>query len=1016
MGSRKDYQASYIVDALETIHHVDEENSLKRLKEVFEIQTQLQVVGNGRMNHICKSELIEFTSRHYPELAFKLLSHEENNIARDEALSIILSPQIKKAKKEELDFFFAVVRTLPKWESSGTGKGHFLQLCMDLLNRACSLKAEDFLQKILKAIKHNILIDLEKPKELKDFVKVLQENELSPSAFGLQMTNKSESNQKINGNNSSKAKFILNYTKPDTNELIKMLNSDYEKLNRTLIGLLVIRIKNKRSIGLRNEYYTLKENFITFYDVLPSELKQSVNSYKLIREYLIFRDGIVQLPTNTSVSKKQISKLLNSLIKRVDAILLDERLSTYIGKELDSTKIVEDVEQVINESREYIISTLLSDEEINTLISNTSILNIDNVISFLEDWTTGFNYSKGMLTAANRLLPINQDRAKIILEEISEKRYENLLFSNQYSKDKLGFDVVETFIKSERESGLKFLLKSFLSQKGSYHYEIISSIAKLLKYSCYFQGQKVEESYYKANLTYNKALCKGLPKKKTSYEFIESHITGKSLPLVIIDYCVQLFDFPVIKIRQATLWAIFDLFQEDSNRLKDFFKLNLKSFSNNQIEHILIVLKALSLKGPKIVHPYKKELLNLLSLKHFNIQEGPKDILLKLDEMTNGFLTAREKSVVNKINTPTGLLIPKALKTLERGRNYIHSKVQANLMYYINLYDSDENEIQDELYRYLKYQKGYGDFTAEQDAIVHRNYNINTNFDTIEIHSPYYEEVQNGINKIVYQKVIGGYLNSNAISMIKPKLRLFDPSLLTQNSITRPDYINWLPKLSEKGFIDFCKIDSFLKSFASREKNYITLFESGSQRSIDGQRESKFSTYFEVYAFIKDACLPLEKEFEYIPLAQHENAYDFELPNSDLKSNSFPLKGIKPIIEKSVNQFRGEKQVSSAMLLKEFMDELGLLKQTLLDTIQNSKKGKLQAFRWQNAYTSGYRRYKPSSEGFTLKINKELLINYLLENEKELCFNFRIKRSDTRYRSEEHMDWHNFEKNIIAPI
>jgi hypothetical protein len=73
----------------------------------------------------------------------------------------------------------------------------------------------------------------------------------------------------------------------------------------------------------------------------------------------------------------------------------------------------------------------------------------------------------------------------------------------------------------------------------------------------------------------------------------------------------------------------------------------------------------------------------------------------------------------------------------------------------------------------------------------------------------------------------------------------------------------------------------------------------------------------------------------------------------------------------------------------------------------------LKAERWQNAYTStGRRRYKPISEGFCLKIEKNLLINHLKENNLELCYEIRFNRSCTRGTPESLMKWHSFRHRI----
>ena len=77
----------------------------------------------------------------------------------------------------------------------------------------------------------------------------------------------------------------------------------------------------------------------------------------------------------------------------------------------------------------------------------------------------------------------------------------------------------------------------------------------------------------------------------------------------------------------------------------------------------------------------------------------------------------------------------------------------------------------------------------------------------------------------------------------------------------------------------------------------------------------------------------------------------------------------------------------------------------------------IKAERWQNAYTSsGRRRYKPTSEGFTLRIRKDILVNYLEENDMILCYDFNLRYSNSTSMPESYMDWHEFEEKFEVDI
>ena len=249
-------------------------------------------------------------------------------------------------------------------------------------------------------------------------------------------------------------------------------------------------------------------------------------------------------------------------------------------------------------------------------------------------------------------------------------------------------------------------------------------------------------------------------------------------------------------------------------------------------------------------------------------------------------------------------------------------------------------------------------------------------------------------------------------------MRLYDPASLLYKTNTRPNYNNWLPKTSPEDFMQFKDLHIEAETFVSREQNFVTLFESGSQRSLDGYRESKFTTYFEVSTFLKkkNSTIDIEslKYEHFIPV---KNSYDFEMPSSTRSIHSFPVKGILPILEVSKNNFRGENGISKAMVAKEFLEDLGFNPISLLDLLQDpSNQDHIKAIQWQNAYTSGRRRYKPSSEGFTLKIDRLKLKEFLDKNDIELCLSMELSRANTPYVNESQMNWKHYQKVLTVKI
>ncbi|MEC3905982.1 NACHT domain-containing protein [Tamlana sp. 2201CG12-4] len=1017
VGYRKDYQASYITSSLEAVHQVDNPNTLARLKDVFTVQSQLAYAGNARMNHICKSGLISFTGKHYPGLAFKLLEIEENNIGRGEALSIFLKPLINKASKDDVLQLLAVIKTIPKWDVGGTGGGYFLDLLAELLSRTISIGNTEFIGSIMEEVKFNVLIELENSEKFDEFYTILKNNNIVPDDYFLPKLSFKKDKKKNSAKN-TQGKFLLPFTKPSKENLLQLFNTNYDDFDKKLEELKLTRIQNRRRIGIRNQFYSFQNSFDELYKSLKTLDKKRISHFKITRCYLEFRDNIVNTNTDIHISFDEIKTNFKTLCSKLAKDNPSLKINKYISENLDSNKIIDEIKSSINESSEYIISSILSDDDISEIITKASIHKLDTLELFIDKWVKEDNYSKAILLLANRLVKINPDKAKQMLDDIANKEYDNLLFSHRFKTETLGFNVIKTCIEADAVFGKQYLLKSFISQKGRYYYDIISSVEKLIEYAPYFEDQEVAKSYYKSNLQYNRELAKGLTEKNVDYDFIEKYDSKETLTEITIEYLVSLFDYPVIKIRELVLQALFDLLCSNTKFIEDIFKKEFSDLSLNKIEHLLIVLIALANYKPEELYKYKNKLWELTKIRHYNICELSRTLFNELLKSNSSFLNSQERQVVKNLNMPSSIITLPEFKIVEKGRHFLHSKFQADILSLINSNEAGAISITDELYTNLKRDKGLGDYDVENEGVVHRNYNINTNFDTIEIHSEYYEEVKNSLNEIVYHKIKRNEFEINFLQELKSKFRLFDPSFLLYKPVVRPEVINWLPNSSADDFMNFKDFGDITDNYVNREHEFVTLFESGSQRSTDGYRETKFSSYFEVYTFLKkkDAKVNLE-ELHYSPFISSSNKYSFELPSSENKASTFPVKGIIPILEVSRNDFRGEKDISKAMLSIEILKFFNFDKVNLLDLLQNTNPNDdLQALEWQKAYTSGRRRYKPSSKGFSLKIKKSLLKKILDKNSLELVFNFEVSRSNTPYQTESNMKWKNFEKSIIGKI
>lgn len=1023
LAYKKDYQASYIISPLKLLHKSDPDNTLKRLVEVLHVQYRLSDAGNGRMLHICLSEIIKFTAEHFPELAFILLEKEEKNLWREETIDIVFEPLIKSATKENLPLLFSIVKTLPRWDKGGTRDNYFLTLSIQLLKRAIQLNEDSFIGDLLKVVEQNTLIELEDITELEKFSEVFVEGGKNYNQYSLPTPKKKVEETTKEKRLPKDEKFVIKFASPNIITLINLFEKDYSEFDNFIQSQYEICLRNRRIQTFRNEYYRSKSTFEKFIKALPKDVQSSSenNLKRVIRNYIVLKNQVIDFNPNSFLKSAELELFFNDFITTTNSLFPNNALNNFIEKEFEKDKWIENILQFINEHRDFVFSKVISEENVFYLTENVSILHIDNLIAFVNKWTSGKSNSICSLKIANRLVTLNPSKAKDILLKVAQDETDNLLFPRREDSEKLGFDIIETFIKSDKEFGKRFLLRSYISQKGRYGDDLIASLDKLLKYQEYFDDKKVPEVFYECNLQYNKELAEGLPEKEKDYEFILHHKEQLTLPECIIKYLVSIFNYPVVKVRELTLQSVFDLMSEKPEYLNTLLKFGVERGTDNQIEHCLVVLNSISFSNPAILLPFKKELFTITNRSHFNILESIKEILLRLNHFNNGFLSIDELAIVNKLNTKSPILFNNKILSQRKGKNFVYSTFQTDLLKKLYDNEDDETEIQDDLYSDLV-SKDLGDYNAEKEGAVHRRYNINTNFDTIEIQSQYYDETKGSINRIFNSKIKRGCFEEDFIETIKTMFRVYDPSKLLYQIELRPNYINWLPKdISESDFTAFKDFDNLLNLFTNREKDYLTLVEIGSQRPNKEYSENQFTCYFKIFAYLKkkgfdDSILDKGKR-RMIPFIKEENLNAYEISSANFTSTSFPIKEIKPLLEISESNFRGEPDLVNANLLSDVFANLGIEEANLLEIMQGKQGYCIEAFRWQNAYTStGRRRYKPTSEGFTLKIKKEVLLNYLSQNNMTLCYDITLSRSATKYRPENYMDWFDIRKRIEAKL
>ncbi|WP_336715256.1 NACHT domain-containing protein [Chryseobacterium mucoviscidosis] len=1022
VGHRKDYRAINIIDPLKMYHEIDPEGTLSRLANVLHIQDQLRNAGNGRMGHISLSNLIRFTSQIYPSLGFKLMEFEESRISRNEGIEIVVKPIINNCDKTQIRFLLALLKTLQRWRDGSSSESTFLSLAKSLLLKAIEFRDDEMISKIMEIVKFNTVIELDDKKALVDFTKILTENGLDLDAYNLQEETveiQEELSDHLQENPKKKTGIKEEHRFHSIESIHRLFTEDFEGFNSYLEQEFERQSRIQKAELLKREKRSINNLFFDFYkDHLSQDQKKTINDnkYLIVENYESLKNDIINFVADGPNKFKEFKSRFFLFVNELDNLFTELPFERYLQKNVDIEGWLKNIYKNINWRRDHVFYRVLTDSDVTYLVDNCSIFYVDKLLEFVNKWTSRTIRSAALLKIANKLMPLDVEKAKEVISQVSEYEFDSLLFQHEESSDKLEFDIFETIFNADVEYGRRFLLKSYYVQKGKYSGDMTDSLKKLFKYKKYYEDSSVQ-AYYDGNLNYNKGLAFGLPEIKNKYEFVTDHNEQMTFSEIIIHHLVWLFNYPAVKIRELSLQSTFDLILEDDDLISLFIQYSIIDGNKNEIEYAIVVLQAIALSNPQILIKYKNDFIKLLKYEHVNILEGVKDLLYIIQKSDTSFLKLTEKQHLDRLNVASPLILrPEEIHVRSKSK-FIYSLFQFNLIYKLNENDDEEN-FTDSVYSELV-SKGWGDYDQEDESNVHQNYNINSNFDVIEVQSPYYDEIKEAINKVFYNKIKRGCFEMKFVDVLKRSLRIFDPSQLLINITTRPPEISFINEnLSESDFLMFSDFDEIVSNISNRNSEYVTLVDFGSQRA-ENYKKLSGTCYFEVKAFLKHKNYDLKnltKGDSIEPFLSFKNKYAYEVPSLYDTAKSFPNESIFPLLQISYNKFRGENGLINANIFNDVFSELGISSDNLLQIYKNSNAKDIQAFNWISSYTGGptWRRFKPSSEGFTLRIKKDILSTYMKNHNLELCYRIILRRSTDNDRMEKYMNWFDFEKDIVV--
>jgi len=190
------------------------------------------------------------------------------------------------------------------------------------------------------------------------------------------------------------------------------------------------------------------------------------------------------------------------------------------------------------------------------------------------------------------------------------------------------------------------------------------------------------------------------------------------------------------------------------------------------------------------------------------------------------------------------------------------------------------------------------------------------------------------------------------------------------------------------------------------------LYQDGHQRAMgDGIRGVTRTTYFRIVAF---AVIPqlwedssvLLKRLKGKPYACVSNKYRTEMSNAFSTVTGFGLSGVTPLVDVSLNRFRGQNELSLAVPISGLVQELGLMQETAtrLDFACSGDRV-VEFLEWMEPYDQGRRRQRPLSAGVGVRVKQGVFQKWMSTKGLRVAYYIEFHRSVDRYKSEPQMNW-----------
>jgi hypothetical protein len=1000
---RKDYQFNEILKPLALAHEQDPSRTLDRVEEQLTLAHQLVGTARSKTVGVAIEGLIEFISRIDPGLALEALVREEDLIYRERALDRIIRALLDEGIVDRR-LLLAVAGTMGRWQNYTEFDEYTKPAVFALYASAIDKKDLGIARQTYDFWRHVLVVEKQMPAELGRWAALWVKAGSAPEDVQRDLCD----HPLLNEESASKP---AGQPGDETIEaLVKALEGVADDIGKfeTLLDQGVIDVlKRERSKDFQRfqRDFLIALGYAASRDWTEEEAQEIGNCYAEFVELIVEADFGPRKALNEA-AKSALTWFVETVSERLSCNVTINDFGNFFD-------INEWLNQLIRiEGMPYFLEQKI-EHRLPRWISAAPFEQLDAWEDFCRRRCHRQGKVAGLLALAERRSTVDRGRAIANLIDawqcISDTFYEYRDSSHR---------ICEKLIELDSAKGSEIVFESFRQQYEQFPGTIIYRLDSLIDFAAKF-SRFDGVHLYDIWSAYNRRLAAGLSQKPADLAWLKG---GTALPFqaAFLKYMIRLFNYPVVDVRLLAFDELFRLTAERADLVQALLKC-WPDLDYGQKEYAVILFFSAGLRNPESAEQWAPQIIELGRREsHRNLRTTIADAVEIAMEhgatLDPAFLAdARALKARPCLVTAKGALIYEKKQRVADYPPYLQWCLKL-LAKGASPGELDARTRKALLELYPHPEKG-----LDKEMAVHRAYNINTNFDGIEISGEYDQAVRAALNRGVQMLVQSYEIDHDILERTEDVLRLRDPSDVMVKRVIRPNCLAWLNEaLSDDEFVGFVDVGELKAGYAARDGEWVTLFEYTEQRT--GERfgsDPQRATIVQVMVFgiprgdRSPSTDEINREVRHGTFAPQRNRYRFELVRVTPPS---AIGRISPIVSITNRAFRGRRTPTLAAVVPAIVQAFGLRQNPndLLGYLNEDGENVVQSIEWQEAFDQGRRRHEPRSAGYFIQMKRGMLKCLAERIDVEFWAHISTRRTKDRYKPEKEMLWH--EHSGVFPL